>query len=94
MYISPRVSSIRNLLVSIFTGGITLIILLIAPLGLAAVIINTLLVTFTTYVVSSVADRVLAWLEPQGQAELLSSANPTQKQVNRRRQSLDRWPKE
>jgi hypothetical protein len=52
-------NQIRNLLVSISTGGITLMILLIAPLGLAAVIVNTLLVTIATYGVSSVADRVI-----------------------------------
>jgi hypothetical protein len=44
MYISPRTAFTRNSLVSIGTGSITLVILLIAPLGLAAVIINTLLV--------------------------------------------------
>jgi Na+/serine symporter len=46
MYISPRAAKVRNVLVSAANGSITLIILLIAPLGLAAVIINTLLVMF------------------------------------------------
>ncbi|GAB1544264.1 hypothetical protein NUACC21_69400 [Scytonema sp. NUACC21] len=91
MYISPRMSLIRNTLVSTFAGGITLIILLIAPLGLVAVIINTLLVTLGTYVVSGVADRVIAWLEPQGKVELLSS-DPRRENTSRRRQSsLARW---
>ncbi|MBD2016117.1 hypothetical protein H6F96_19355 [Microcoleus sp. FACHB-53] len=75
MYISPRATRVRTLLVSTINGGITLIILLIAPLGLAAVIINTLLVTVATYAVSSVADRVIAWLLPPTQAELLSQSN-------------------
>ncbi len=46
MYISRRFATVRNVSVSTVNGGITLVILLIAPLGLAAVIINTLLVTF------------------------------------------------
>jgi hypothetical protein len=73
MYISPRTAFTRNSLVSIGTGSITLVILLIAPLGLAAVIINTLLVTAATFTVSTIADRVLLWLEP-GQAELLGNS--------------------
>ena len=75
MYISPRTRQFRNILVAISSGSITLIILLIAPLGLAAVIINTLLVTVATYAVSSVADWVIAWLLPPSQAELLNESN-------------------
>lgn len=71
MYISRRASTIRNGLVSIGSGGITLVILLIAPLGLAAVIINTILVTVSTFFVSSFADRVILWLEPAQKAERL-----------------------
>ncbi|MFN7525864.1 MAG: CRISPR-associated protein Csx18 [Dolichospermum sp.] len=51
-------------------GGITLVILLIAPLGLAAVLINTLSVTVATYIVASAAERVILWLEPEQNAEL------------------------
>ncbi|MFL9451672.1 MULTISPECIES: CRISPR-associated protein Csx18 [Nostocales] len=91
MYVSPRVSTIRNTLVSVFTGGITLIILLIAPLGLAAVIINTLLLTLTTFAVSSVADRVIAWLEPQRRVEVLSSDSRRENTSRRRQSSLSRW---
>ena len=83
MYISPRVSIVRNILVSFFNGGITLVILLIAPLGLAAVIINTLLVAVTTYVVSSVADGAIAWLEQSEEAELISPSKPRGKSINR-----------
>lgn len=36
---------------------------------------HTLLVTVATYAVSSVADRVIAWLLPPTQAELLSQSN-------------------
>jgi hypothetical protein len=85
MYISTRAQQLRNMMVAISTGSITLIILLIAPLGLAAVIINTLLVTVATYVVSFVADRVIVWLSPPTRAELLSPPNP--KSTSLRRQS-------
>ncbi|MGQ4648930.1 CRISPR-associated protein Csx18 [Lyngbya aestuarii] len=88
MYLSPRAAQVRNTLVSISNGSITLIILLIAPLGLAAVIINTLLVTIATYAVSSMADRVIAWLSPSVQAELLSSTNPSQGSLSRRQRYL------
>lgn len=74
MYTSNRAQQLRNGLVAITNGSITLIILLIAPLGLAAVIINTLLVTVSSYVISSVADRIIIWLLPY-RAEMLSNAN-------------------
>jgi hypothetical protein len=72
MYISPRAALIRNVSVSLVNGGITLIILLIAPLGIMAVIINTLLVTVATYTVTIAVDRVIMFLQPNRQAELLS----------------------
>jgi hypothetical protein len=83
MYISTRARRTRNALVAVSNGSITLIILLIAPLGLAAVIINTLLVTVATYAVSSIADRVIAWLSPPGRAELLSESAPQQRSLRR-----------
>lgn len=70
MYISRRSATVRNVSISTVNGGITLVILLIAPLGLAAVIINTILATVTTYIVASAADRVVLWLEPEQNAEL------------------------
>ncbi|MBU7584793.1 MAG: hypothetical protein KAF91_18090 [Nostoc sp. TH1S01] len=85
MYISPRASRVRNLLVSVCNGSITLVILLIAPLGLAAVIINTLLVTLTTYIVSSVADRVIAWLKPAANADLISDSSSQKHNLARQR---------
>lgn len=72
MYISPHTTLVRNVSVSIVNGGITLIVLLIAPLGLMAVIINTVLVVLTTYIVSVGADRVMAFLQRDEQAELLA----------------------
>ncbi|MFB2921838.1 MULTISPECIES: CRISPR-associated protein Csx18 [Aerosakkonema] len=66
-----RSGFVRNLAVAIVNGGITLIILLIAPLGLAAVIFNTLLVVLGSFVTGTVADRVVGFLTPSQQAELL-----------------------
>lgn len=88
MYISRRSATVRNALVSVVNGGVTLVILLIAPMGLAAVIINTLLVTFATYIVSSAADRVVKWLEPGGKAELIS---PPPRNSSSRKSKLQRW---
>jgi hypothetical protein len=70
-------------------GATTLVILLIAPLGLAAVIINTILVAVTTYMVSSAADKIILWLEPEQKAELISS----KKDENRSKKitNLQRW---
>lgn len=78
MYISSRTTLVRNVAVSTVNGGITLIILLIAPLGLMAVIINTVLVTLTTYIVSVGADRVMAFLQRDEQAELLAKERRAQ----------------
>ena len=59
MILTPRTALVRNVLVSGTNGAITLVILLIAPLGLAAVIINTVLVTVATFATSQAADRVI-----------------------------------
>jgi hypothetical protein len=54
---------VRNLALAIVNGAITLIILLIAPLGLAAVMINTLLVTLATFVTATASDRIILFLQ-------------------------------
>jgi hypothetical protein len=51
-YLTPKVAQVRNISVSVANGAISLIILLIAPLGLLAVIVNTLLVIASTYAVT------------------------------------------
>ncbi|MEO8894117.1 MAG: CRISPR-associated protein Csx18 [Coleofasciculaceae cyanobacterium] len=89
MCISTRSQQLRSMMVAISTGTITLIILLIAPLGLAAVIINTLLVTVATYGISAVADQVIAWLVPPTQAELLASVEFLQQSLRRRNSSME-----
>ena len=89
MYISRRSATFRNVSISTVNGGITLIILLIAPLGLAAVIINTLLVAVSTYIVASAADRVILLLEPEQNGELTSSGEGEYR--SRKKSYLQRW---
>jgi hypothetical protein len=89
MYISRRSATVRNFSVSAVNGSITLVILLIAPLGLMAVIINTALITMTTYIVCSVSDRVILWLEPEQNAELTSSGEGEYR--SRKKSYLQRW---
>lgn len=64
MYISCRAAFVRNLGVALLNGGITLVILLIAPLGLAAVIINTILVIAASFVNATAGDVVVNFLQP------------------------------
>ena len=63
MYLTPRSAQVRNIAVATVNGSITLVILLIAPLGLAAVIFNTLLVTFASYGTATLADRIILYLQ-------------------------------
>jgi len=83
MYISPRAAQLRNFSIAIVNGSITLVILLIAPLGLVAVILNTLLVTLATYATTIAGDRVILFLQKgQQQAEILSKSNQSQLRRN------------
>lgn len=63
MTITWKIALVRNLLVSGTNGTLTLIILLIAPLGLTAVVINTALVVLATFITSQTADRVIRFLQ-------------------------------
>lgn len=72
MYISSRAALIRNLGIALLNGAITLIILLIAPLGLAAVIINTILVTIASFVNATAGDAVVNFLQPSQIKTLLA----------------------
>jgi hypothetical protein len=62
MYLSTRGTLIRNIAAAVVNGAITLVLLLIAPLGLAAVITNTVLITLSTFIVCTGADLVISWL--------------------------------
>ncbi|MEG4009818.1 CRISPR-associated protein Csx18 [Microcoleus sp. Pol11C1] len=94
MYITSRTSTIRNFSLAAVNGTITLIILLIAPLGLAAVISNTFLVTVATFFASALADQIVRYLPPSRTQELQTSLEslPASSQISPRRdsQNLDR----
>ncbi len=77
MYITSRASTIRNFSLAAVNGTITLIILLIAPLGLAAVISNTFLVTVATFFASTVADQIVRYLEPSRAQKIPNSLDST-----------------
>jgi len=88
--LSPRAAFIRNAIVSGVSGTITLVILLIAPLGLVAVMTNTLLVTCACYFTNSIADRIIYYLEPKNDRFSINPADrntlvpPAQKNIDRR----------
>lgn len=90
MYLSTRSIQVRNLSVAVANGIITLIILLIAPLGLAAVIINTALVTIATYLAATGADWVVRYLQPQSvRAEMMGGSAATGKMRRRQKSESD-----
>jgi len=60
-----KMATLRNGAVAAVNGGITLVILLIAPMGLAAVMVNTVLVMVASFFVGEMADRVLAGVEQE-----------------------------
>jgi len=60
---SRRPFLLLQLLVSLFNGAIALVLLLIAPLGLAAVITLTLLITASTFLTGLGGGVLQRWLE-------------------------------
>jgi hypothetical protein len=63
---------LRNLVTAVVNGSITLAILLIAPLGLAAVITNTILVAIASFFSGSLAEIVMGFLSsPEIDVEIL-----------------------
>jgi len=86
MVVSQRAALVRNVLMSGTNGAITLVILLIAPLGLAAVWINTLLVVAASFGTATLSDRIILFLQ-QGNADSRMSLRvqpPTQGPMVRR----------
>jgi hypothetical protein len=75
MFLNIRPLLVRNFAVSAVNGSLTLVILLIAPLGLAAVITNTVLVVAATLVSSAFVDGVVRFLEA-GEIERLRFSDP------------------
>jgi hypothetical protein len=91
MYLSSRAAKLRNLALSGLNGSITLVILLIAPLGIAAVIINTALVSLATYLTATLRDRIIRHLQQEStRAELLGNAGPATLQRRSNASDLDR----
>lgn len=89
-----RQLQVRNLVLAVVNGGITLIVLLIAPLGLAAVITNTLLVTGATWLTATVMDGVCFWLMPRSLPTALGQQEPLSAGLERLSESLsqrDPW---
>ncbi|MGL6283566.1 MAG: CRISPR-associated protein Csx18 [Microcoleaceae cyanobacterium] len=74
MYISQQTAKKRNLAIALMNGSITLIILLIAPLGLLAVIVNTILITLASYGTGVISDRVIYYLS-QRQANSFANSH-------------------
>jgi hypothetical protein len=73
MYLSYRSLFVRNVLVAVANGSITLVILLIAPMGLAGVITNTLMITIASFVSATFADRVIYFLQGSQQVAFLET---------------------
>lgn len=68
MYLTSRAVMLKNIAVASLNGAITLIILLIAPLGLASVIVNTALVTVASFLNATFCDRLVRYLQSDLQA--------------------------
>ena len=73
-FLTDKVARVRNISVSVANGIISLVILLIAPMGLFAVIVNTLLIVAATYGCLTVSDRVLVYLLRDERRDSLGAA--------------------
>ena len=62
-FLTAKMARVRNLSVSAANGAISLTILLIAPMGLFGVIVNTLLIMAATYGSLTASDRVISYLQ-------------------------------
>jgi len=76
-YFTTKTAQVRNISVSVANGILSLIILLIAPLGLLAVVINTILVMASTYGTLAASDRIIMYLQRDQQVELLPRSKST-----------------
>lgn len=95
MYIPPRATQARNLSVAAVNGLITLVILLIAPLGLLAVIVNTLLVMVATYATATAGDRIIQSLLDGKPQRVRLTSDPGTGSIRRAEpSSLDRFEDE
>lgn len=81
-----QVKQLRNMITALLNGAATLMILLIAPLGLAAVITNTILVMIASYFGGEVTDFVIGALRGEDiDVELLPRERSSSSAMERRR---------
>ena len=80
MYLSTRSATIRNIAVALLNGLVTLSILLIAPMGLAGVMSNTLLVTLCSLINATLGDSIVRYLQPRRPPHPLTDSNTLQQQ--------------
>jgi len=73
-FLTVKMARVRNLSVAVANGVISLTILLIAPMGLFAVIVNTLLIVAATYGSLTASDRVIAYLQRDERRDGLGAA--------------------
>ena len=73
-FLTDKVARVRNISVSAANGIISLSILLIAPMGLLAVIVNTLLIVAATYGCLTASDRILVYLLRDERRDSLGAA--------------------
>ncbi|AFZ47047.1 hypothetical protein Cyast_1078 [Cyanobacterium stanieri PCC 7202] len=62
MLISCKGSLIKSIAVALGNGIVTLVLLLVAPMGLAGVITTTIAITIATLVVTFIFDLITLWL--------------------------------
>ena len=83
MYLTKRSALVRNTGVAIVNASFTLIILLIAPLGIVAVWINTALVAIASFVTATAADRVVVFLNHDPQRVQVMPESPSSRSIRR-----------
>jgi len=82
MFLSPRIALVRNLAVALFNGAIALVILLIAPMGLAGVITNTVMIAIASFFNATACDRVVLFLQSGQDPRHKSSFSPLERDRN------------
>lgn len=85
-FLTDKVARVRNISVSVANGIISLTILLIAPMGLFAVIVNTLLIVAATYGSLTASDRILVYLLRDERRDSLGAARDSDELRRRNRE--------
>lgn len=82
MFLSPRIALVRNLAVALFNGAIALVILLIAPMGLAGVITNTVMIAVASFFNATACDRIVLFLQSGQTPRQQTSVSPLERDQN------------